>query len=101
MGNMELCCIMGKYESLHSYLYACQLIDRRRYELVAGNSYNFSWQYNCVNTNDIKRTCWSKIWNSISCFCKSKFWYKRSKYTCDASCNSCLRLVWHSNMDRR
>ena len=27
-----------------------------------------------INSNDIKWSCRSKIWNTLSCFCKSKLW---------------------------
>jgi len=49
MGNLELCCAMDKHESLHSYLYACKLIDRWWYELVAGDPDNFF----IVNNNEM------------------------------------------------
>ena len=100
MGNMELCSTMDQHESLYSNLHAGEFIDRRRNELVAGDPYHFPRQYYRFDTDDTEWSCRCKIWNSISCFCKGKFWYKGSKYSCHSTSYRCLWLVWYSNMDR-
>ena len=89
--SMSLC--------IPTYMLASSL-DRWRHELVAGDTHYFSRQYDCVDTDDLERTCRRKIWNSISCFCKSKFWREGCKYSCNFKSNCCLWMVWHSNMDR-
>src|SRR5436190_12678898 len=101
MGNLELCSPMDQHESMHSNIYAGQFIDRWRYELVAGHPYYLSWQHHCFNSNDIERACRRKIWYTLPCFCESQFWNEGSQYSCHIESNCCLRMVWHSDMDRR
>src|SRR6266536_869566 len=99
MGNMELCGFMDQHELVYTNLHACKFIDRWRHELVAGYPNNLSWQLHCVNPDDIEWPRRSKIWNSISSFCKSKFWSSWRQYSCNASCYCRLRMVRYSNMD--
>ena len=101
MGHMELRGSMDQHELVHTYLYACELTDWRRNELVAGYPYDLSWKHDRFDSNDLKWSCRSKIWNSLSCFRKSKLWSKRCQHSRCASCNRCVWLVWYSDMDRR
>ena len=101
MGHMELRGSMDQHELVHTYLYACELTDWRRNELVAGYPYDLSWKHDRFDSNDLKWSCRCKIWNSLSCFRESKLWSKRCQHSCCASCNRCVWLVWYSNMDRR
>jgi NCS1 family nucleobase:cation symporter-1 len=76
MGNLELCSALDKHEFMHSHLHACQFTDRRRHELVAGNTYHFFGKYDCTDTDDPEWSCRRKIWNTLSCICKSQLWNK-------------------------
>src|SRR4051812_17004793 len=92
---------MDQHEFVHSYLHACKFPDIGRNELVASHPYYFYRQHSCFDSNDFKRSCGSEIRNSIPGFSTCKFWCTWSKCSCHAESYCCLRLVWHSNLDRR
>src|SRR5207253_10404929 len=98
---MELCSTLDKHESVHSHLHAGKFAYRGRNELVAGHTYDISWEYNRSFTDDFKWTCRSEIWNSISGFGEGKFWCDGSEYSCATESNCRMRMVWYSDLDRR
>src|SRR5687768_14488444 len=98
---MELCRSVDQHEFVYSHIYARQFTYRWRYELVAIHSHYFSWQHHCAHSNDLKRQSRREIWYSLPGFCKGKFWRERCKHSSHVKSYSCMRLVWHTNLDWR
>ena len=97
---LELCRIMDQYEPVHSNVHAGQLPDRGWHELVAIDLTIFLGNAIVLVPMILNGHAGAKYGIPFPCFCQGQLWHKRRQYSCHTPGDRCLRLVWHSNMDR-
>src|SRR5687767_964887 len=100
MEHLELCGLMDQHEPLHSHLYAGQLTDRWRHELVAGDSDYFFRQCDRTHSHDPEWPGRREVRHLFPRFCTRQFWRAGCEHTCHTACDCCLWLVRHTNLDR-
>src|SRR5450432_373467 len=92
---------MDQHEPLHTYLYAGQLADRWRDELVAGHPDDLPGKYDRVGAHDPEWAGRRKIRHPLPGLRPCQLRSKGREHTGNVTCDRSLRMVRHSDMDRR
>ena len=91
---------MDLHEPVHSDLYAGELIDRRRHELVAGDPHDISREHDRAGTHGVEWPCRRKIWDTISCVGTRELRRAIGKPAGYPARDRCMRMVWDTDVDR-
>lgn len=92
---------MGRDGGLHPDIYDGQRLDRLGDDVVAGAPDGISREPDCAHPNDTQRSSRNALRHPFPCAAPGKFWPARGEHRSASPGGGCLRLVRHSDMDRR
>src|SRR6266571_4145267 len=101
LAHLQLRRLMDFHEREHPHLHACQRHDCRRDELEASALHRIPRQRAGADPHASERPRRSALWHPVSGICPRFLWRSRRQCPRDLARPGRLRLVRHSNLDRR
>src|SRR6266567_3284249 len=101
LAHLQLRRFVDFHEREHPHLHARQRHDCRRHELEASPLHRVPRQRAGSDPHASERPRRRALRHPLSGFCPRFLWCSRRQCSRDPACPGRLRLVWHSNLDRR